>query len=585
MALVRPLTEDFNEYVRDESRSVGEADTISFPTTEAEVRDLLRELHGDGTVHADGTPGGAVPITVQGGRTGLAAGAVPHGGHVMNLSRMTSFLGLRKDENGTFYLRLQPGVVLATLRKALAGKSLPTAGWDEESLSALDDLYAGHEQFFPTDPTETSACLGGIVACNASGARSYHYGPARPHVSGLRVVLADGDVVALRRGEVHATGRTLALTTEGGRTLTLDLPTYVMPQTKNASCYYVADDMDAIDLFVGSDGTLGVITEIEVALMPTPEVVWGVNCFFPSEAAALDFTVAVRPKLAHAAAIEFFDQGALDILRAQRAHNAAFASLPEVPERYRCCISVELDCADEGEALRELYRIGDALAQAGVSEDDTWVGRTEVDRERQRFFRHAVPESVNMLIDERRRTDPTITKLGSDMSVPDDRLHDVVAYYRRTLAEAGLESAAWGHIGANHLHVNVLPRDAADYRRGKELFRAWAGEITRMGGAVSAEHGVGKLKRDFLLTMYGPAHIAEMARLKRELDPAGQLGRGNLFDEALLGEPADELAEQAAAAGGQPGAVTEKDAAGGADGRANGASATPATPAEGGERR
>ena len=143
-----------------------------------------------------------------------------------------------------------------------------------------------------------------------------------------------------------------------------------------------------------------------------------------------------------------------------------------------------------------------------------------------------------------------ITKLGSDMSVPDDRLHDVVAYYRKTLAEAGLESAAWGHIGANHLHVNVLPRNAEDFKRGKQLFREWAGEITRMGGAVSAEHGVGKIKRDFLLTMYGPEHIVEMARLKRELDPAGQLGRGNLFDESLLSGEAEGAATPAASAEG-----------------------------------
>ena len=145
-----------------------------------------------------------------------------------------------------------------------------------------------------------------------------------------------------------------------------------------------------------------------------------------------------------------------------------------------------------------------------------------------------------MLIDERRRVDPTITKLGSDMSVPDERLHDVVALYRSTLAAAGLESAAWGHIGNNHLHVNVLPRDEHDFAQGKKLFAHWAAEVTRMGGAVSAEHGVGKIKRGFLETMYGPEHIAEMAKLKRELDPAGQLGRGNLFGEELLAS--EELA-------------------------------------------
>ena len=529
MTLIKPLGPELEEYVRDESRTVGHAETISFPTSEDQVRDVLRELHASGT-----------PVTVQGARTGLAAGAVPQGGHVLNLSRMDAVLGLRRGEDGTYHLRVQPGVVLANLRKALANKSVPTNGWDEESLAALDELYAGPEQFFSTDPTETSACIGGMVACNASGARSYGYGPVRPHVSALRVVLADGDVVALRRGEARAHGRSLRLVTEAGRSLSLDLPTYEMPHTKNASGYYVADDMDALDLFVGSDGTLGVVTEVELALMPAPAVVWGVSCFFETEAAALDFTVAVRPALEHAAAIEYFDAGALSILRSQRENSAAFASLPAVEGRFACCVYVELDCDDEDEACAELYAIGDAMRAVGADEADTWVARTDVDRECQRFFRHAVPESVNMLIDERRRTNPAITKLGSDMSVPDERLHDVIELYRTTLAEAGLQSAAWGHIGNNHLHVNVLPRGDADFAAGKELFCSWAAEVTRMGGAVSAEHGVGKIKRGFLETMYGPEHVREMARLKRELDPAGQLGRGNLFGEELLGAMAGD---------------------------------------------
>ena len=551
MAQILPLGPEFEEYVRDESRTVGEAESISFPTSEDEVRDTLRELHAAGT-----------PCTVQGARTGLAAGAVPHGGHVLNLSRMDRELGLRRDEQGRFYLTVQPGLVLATLRKQLSGKSLATDGWSEESLATLDDLYAGPEQFFPTDPTETSAAIGGMVACNASGARSYGYGPVRPHVSALHVVLADGDVLALRRGEVRAQGRTLRLVTEGGRELSLDLPTYEMPHTKNASGYYVEDDMDAIDLFIGSDGTLGVVTEVELALSPSPAVVWGVSCFFTSEVAALDFTCAVRPALAHAAAIEYFDAGALSILRSQREKSAAFASLPAVDERFSCCVYLELDCETEQDAAAELYRIGDAMGEVGASELDTWVARTDVDRECQRFFRHAVPESVNMLIDERRRTEPAITKLGSDMSVPDDRLHDVVALYRRTLAEAGLESAAWGHIGSNHLHVNVLPRNMVDFSAGKELFASWAAEVTRMGGAVSAEHGVGKIKRGFLETMYGPEHIREMARLKCELDPAGQLGRGNLFGEELLDAMAGKAADEAGAgAGGASTAPDKGDAA------------------------
>ena len=540
MVGVQPLSSEYDEYLRDESRSVGEAQEIALPTSEDEVIALLRGMRERAAAAGERPEA----VTVQGARTGLAAGAVPHGGLVLNLSRMNGYLGLRRGEDGAFYLRAQPGVVLSELRKHLAAKSLPApaGSWDKESAAALAALSKAPEQFFPTDPTETSACLGGMAACNASGARSYRYGPMRPHVSGLRVVLADGDVVALRRGEVRAHGRHLSLPTVSGRVYELDLPTYQMPQTKNASGYFIEDNMDAVDLFIGSDGTLGVITELELALMPVPAVTWGVSCFFPNEAAALDFTAAARPELGCAGAFEYFDVGALDILRSQRANSAAFASLPELEPRAACCIYVELDCANEVQAMEELACLGRILSETGGSEGATWVARTDVDRESQRFFRHAVPESVNMLIDERRRTDPTITKLGSDMSVPDERLHDVVALYRRTLAESGLQAAAWGHIGNNHLHVNVLPRNAADYAAGKELFRGWAREVTAMGGAVSAEHGVGKIKRDFLTVMYGSEHIAEMARLKIQLDPYGQLGRGNLFSEDVLDGAVAEFA-------------------------------------------
>ena len=450
-ATIKPFTDEFEEYGRDESRASGEASSISFPTTEDEVRAILETLHAE-----------RVPVTVQGARTGLAAGAVPHGGHILNTSRMNRYLGLRRDEQGQFLLRVEPGVVLSELRKQLSKKVLPTAGWDQASLEAYEEFQESPEQFFPTDPTEASACLGGMAACNASGARSYAYGPMRPHVTGLHVVLTDGDLLELHRGEVFARGRHLSLVTAEGHTFELDLPDYTMPKTKNASGYFVADDMDAIDLFIGACGTLGVITELEIALQAAPSVVWGVSCFFDSEDKAVSFTDSVRPVLSHAAAIEYFDAGALDILRRRREQSTAFASLPALDDEAKVCVYVELDCDDEAQATEELYHLGWVLELAGGRDDATWVARTEVDRECQRFFRHAVPESVNMLIDERRRIDPTITKLGSDMSVPNACLADVMALYRRTLAESGLESAAWGHIGNNHLHVNILPRDAQD---------------------------------------------------------------------------------------------------------------------------
>ncbi len=208
----------------------------------------------------------------------------------------------------------------------------------------------------------------------------------------------------------------------------------------------------------------------------------------------------------------------------------------------KVCVYVELDCDDEAQATEELYHLGWVLELAGGSDDATWVARTEVDRECQRFFRHAGPESVNMLIDERRRMDPTITKLGSDMSVPNAHRPMLSPSIAARWRKVGLNLPPGGISVTTDLHVNILPRDAQDYRRGAELFAQWASEVTAMGGAVSAEHGVGKIKAGFW-TMYGHEAMVESARLKLQLDPAGQLGRGNLFSEKLL----DELVQKGGA--------------------------------------
>lgn len=525
MANFIPCTSDYDEYLRDESRSVGWACDIAFPESEEELRDLVRSVHESGT-----------PITVQGARSGLAAGAVPHGGLILSTARMTSVLGMRRDDAGKFFVRVQPGLTLLEFREMVAKCSFDTQRFDEASLKTLDELKVAPAQFFPPDPTEAAAALGGIAACNASGSRSFRYGPARPHIAAMRVVLSDGDVLALSRGAVHARGRSLTLVTEGGRELSLALPTYEMPRSKNAAGYFAADGMDAIDLFIGACGTLGVISELELALRPAPGEMWGANCFLPSEQAAIDFTIAARERIGCASAIEYFDEHALDILRAQKRANPAYAALPTLADTARTCVFVELDCEDEDEATEQLGELCEVLEEAGGSADDAWVAINAADRESQRFFRHAIPESVNAIIDDRRRADASITKLGSDMSVPDDKLRDVVALYRRTLAEQGFESATWGHIGSNHLHVNILPRSAEEYARATDLFSQWAAEVSAMGGAVSAEHGVGKLKAHFLEVMYGREHIEECVRLKCQIDPKGQFGRGNLFSEEELAE-------------------------------------------------
>ena len=144
-------------------------------------------------------------------------------------------------------------------------------------------------------------------------------------------------------------------------------------------------------------------------------------------------------------------------------------------------------------------------------------------------FRHAIPESINMLIGEHKKAIPELTKLGTDMSVPDGRLEEVMRMYHDGLAAAGLDYVIFGHIGNNHVHVNILPRSMEEYEMGRALYLEWARQIVAMGGSVSAEHGIGKIKTEFLKLMFGDEGIQRMRQVKELFDPAGLLNRGNLF--------------------------------------------------------
>lgn len=512
------VAEGYPDYLRDESRRVGTADSISFPGTEDEIREHLAQARAAGRT-----------VTVQGARTGIAGGAVPDGGHVLNLARMTGITGLRYDDAaGSYLLRVQPGVVLEDLGQALSKKEFDTEGWSDESLAALERLRGDAEQFFPPDPTETSASIGGMVASNASGARSFHYGATRRHVNGMRVVPGDGGVLVVTRGGEKAQGREFTLRTTDGRELNGRLPSYRMPESKNAAGYYVCDDMDLLDVFIGAEGTLGIISEIELKLMPCPAAMWGIMTFFPSEEQAVKFVAAVRTKKPRPVAVEFFDHNALDLLRAGKEAEA-FGEIPEPPAGAHTAIYVEYHGADEEAVEGAAMEMSETMVECGGDEDTTWLACDDREMARLKDFRHAVPESVNLRIDERRKAEPALTKLGTDLAVGDDCLEQILAIYHSDLGSAGLEYVIFGHIGDNHVHVNVLPNSLEEYEIGKKLYLSWAGKAVAMGGTISAEHGVGKLKTALFREMYGEESIREMQSLKACFDPDGILNPGNLF--------------------------------------------------------
>jgi D-lactate dehydrogenase (cytochrome) len=507
------------EYLSDESRFTGAADAISFPEDSAELVDLVGRLAR-----------GAAPFTVQGARTGITGGAVSEGGHIVNLSKMNRITGLGWNEAAdSFSITVEPGLALADLHNHLARRDFGAGFIDPASERAFERFRNEGKFFFPPDPTETTATLGGMAACNASGARSFRYGPMRLYVRALDLVLASGDAVRLERGGLKAAGRAFSLPLATGAVLSGMLPAYQFPRLKNAAGYFAADDMELIDLFIGAEGTLGVISSLTLAIVRQPAFTVGVLFFFKSEPPALEFVRRVKHRTRAIdtilpCAIEYFDQGALAIVR-----TLSDDKLRQPDPAHAAAVYVEADGGDEDRLFGYFEGLAAEMAGLGEDPDANWTGTDEREREALRLFRHAVPEAVNLAIAAYKREAPGITKLGTDFAVPEGKLGELVAVYRAALDPAGLQYVMFGHIGDNHLHVNILPRTGAEYAAGKTIYRRIAETAVAMGGTVSAEHGIGKLKRDYLSLMYGEAGIEEMKRVKRLFDPGYLLNRGNLF--------------------------------------------------------
>jgi FAD/FMN-containing dehydrogenase len=446
-------------YLEDASGYLGRADAYFAPSSEDELRQVLQRARESAT-----------PLTVAGAGTGVAGGRCAHGGWVLSVEKF------RRLEVFPGSARVGAAVNLQELQNA----ALPTG------------------QFYAPDPTEWSASIGGTIATNASGSRSFRYRDTRSHVLALRVALVDGSILELKRGEPAP----------------FELPSIPLPKsTKHSAGYLLWPGMDYLDLFVGSEGTLGIVLEAEVRLLPVPkELLTGV-VFFAGDAETLDAVAAWRsvPELRM---LEYIDEGSLRLLRTR---------FPEIPNQAKAALLIEqeLESADSN----EIDAWDGRLTHSKALYEASWFASNAADRERFRKFRHTLPELVN---DRVRRNG--FLKLGSDYAVPVDRNAEMMAYYRKRLHEEfGDHYVIFGHIGDAHVHVNILPETQPEFDRGKEIMVEFARKAVELGGTVGAEHGLGKRKAHLLEVMYTPHQLEAMKAVKRRLDPQWLLGRDTLF--------------------------------------------------------
>lgn len=511
----------FPAYLSDESKLSGPPfERLFFPRSEAELAAVMREMARCG-----------IKVTIAGARTGLAGGCVPSGGALVSLENLDRVLTLHFDApSAEWRLSAQCAVTLRSLDSQLAAKRLPDLeglvreGADVEGFRRDPDAY-----FYPPDPTEMSASLGGTIATNASGARTFRYGPTRDWVRGLRVMLANGEFLEIPRGKyfASASGR-FRITDSRGADIELRVPGYRSPRTKNTAGFFAAPRMDLIDLFIGAEGALGVITAATVGLLPRRRKISIVQ-FLASDDQAIALVPALRGDPAvKLDFLEMYSGSALALLRRRQLSDPRAIGTPPIPEAAGAALFFELDFDPAGRS-DALAALADLLRRAGAAPADSWCAHENRELERLKHFRHVLPETINAVIAERKKWHPGLHKLGTDFAVPDEHLAAMWAVYREALSGAGLEWAAFGHVGNNHLHVNILPRNMADLEAALAIYRMFAEKAVAFGGTVSAEHGIGKLKAKFLEIMYSPEEIEEMRALKRALDPQLLLNPGNIF--------------------------------------------------------
>lgn len=501
-------------YLHDAARVPGgQAEAVAWPVTESDVASLLLDRS---------------PVLAVGAQSSLTGGATPTGGLVLSTARMKTLT------TASDHVVAGPGVTLIDIEHALAAE----------------------RRWYPPVPTYLGATVGGVIATNAAGAATFKYGTTRPWVEALTVVLATGDVLDLRRGEVRAHVDGFFELELRDRRVRLEVPPYRWPAVPKVSCgYHAAPEMDLIDLFIGAEGTLGVVTSATLrTATPRPAIAlaW-VTC----SSRAVGFRLVDRlrsvaqetwrtrhPDGLDVSAIEHMDLRSLDLLREDGVDRSFDMAIPD-DSVLALLIALELDprltadeaFADIGRAL-EVSTPNTPLAHfCRMLADESLLDRTEIalpgDRRQAAFLacREAVPTAVNERITRGQRDiDPSIEKVAADVIVPFERLPALFDAFDEGFRSRRLDGAVWGHISDGNLHANVIPRNAAELHAGKTAILDFGRAAIALGGAPCAEHGVGRhpIKQQLMRELIGLDGVEAMRRIKRALDPLGVLAPGVL---------------------------------------------------------
>jgi D-lactate dehydrogenase (cytochrome) len=486
--IVKTSLDEIQNYLTDASNLKGYCDAVYFPTSAKEISEILIEANKNKT-----------PVTIAGNGTGLAGARVPLGGIVISTEKLNKIIEVNENE---LFAVLEPGVLLSDFQNTLKGKKL----------------------LYPPDPTEENCFIGGTVATNASGEKTFKYGSTRDFILELEIILADGEILILSRENIKADGYNLKLHSKSRKEYQFEVPDLKMPDTKNASGYFCKKDVDAIDLFIGSEGTLGLMTKIKVKIISYPEDILSSVVFFNDENNALSFIKKAReisyetrlnkiPNSIDALALEFFDENSLKFLKRDNQQIAASS---------KAAVWFEQELNSTDDIIIEKWT--NLIRDSNGKEDNAWFAFSDSDKKNIEQFRHSLPLKVNEYISKN-----NLRKLGTDVAVPHEKFDELYFYSKNIVEKENINYVTFGHFGNSHIHLNMLPKNQSEFELGKSIYKRICSRAIKLGGTVSAEHGIGKLKTEYLLEMYGEENIKKMFAVKKALDPNLILGRGNIF--------------------------------------------------------
>ncbi|MHA2472706.1 MAG: FAD-binding oxidoreductase [Promethearchaeota archaeon] len=332
------ILEDYPTYLMDESKLNGTADWLFFPKSEAETVSVLNFLQNN-----------KIRTYVSAARTGIVGACVPTSGSVLSTEKMNKILGFGFDKKKNYYfLRVEPGITLNEIDDKLIRKEVD--GIPELNQDAIKNFKNNKESFhYPVDPTEMSATIGGTVATNASGARTLKYGPTRDWIKGLRVLLTSGDILDIQRGEYFASKEGIFIVNKSkGEILQFKIPNYMFnTSVKNAAGIYSKPNMDLIDLFIGSEGILGIITQIEIWIIEKKPLISNV-LFFKSEEDSITFVELLRNnRIISPEFIEFFSEEALDLIKNVQFNDPGPINMPYIPVKAKSAIFFDVPYSEE----------------------------------------------------------------------------------------------------------------------------------------------------------------------------------------------------------------------------------------------